>query len=308
MTSRNKATIYFFAGLVTGIFIIFQFAFKENNKKIENTEQSGRAVPPQIYIPKLPDQISFAGEKVPLDRWEVREAFDRELIYNYNAPGHITYLLKLSKRFFPVIEQRLKENGVPDDFKYLCVAEGNLQNLSSKVGASGFWQFMNYTGPGYNLEINDNVDQRYDVIKATDAACKYMKQAYAKFGNWTVAAASYNCGMGKVNDLASFQNTKYYYDLNLPDETNKYIFRILTFKYLMGSAKEMGFMVDNTNGYKPYEMRSVTVTSTIPNLAEWATANGTNYKMLKLFNPWLRDRSLKVAAGKSYEVRLPRKY
>ena len=307
MKGTNKAIIYFFVGLVTGIFIILQFAFKENNKKAENTVQTGRAAPPQIYLPKLPEQIFFAGEKVPLDRWEVREAFDRELLYNYNAAGHISYLLKLSKRYFPVIEQRLKENGVPDDFKYLCVAEGNLQNLSSKVGASGFWQFMSYTGPGYNLEINDNVDQRYDLMKATDAACKYMKQAYAKFGNWTVAAASYNCGMGKVNDLATFQNTKYYYDLNLPDETNKYIFRILTFKYLMGNSKEMGYTVDDNNGYKPLDSRSITVTSTIPNLAAWATANGTNYKMLKLFNPWMRDRSLKVAAGKSYEVRLPGK-
>jgi len=307
MTGKNKAVIYFSIGLITGIFIVSQLAFRENNKKTKNTEAASKENAPRIYVPQLPSQISFAGENVPLERWEVREAFDRELLYNYNSPGHITYLLKLSKRFFPIIEQRLKENGVPDDFKYLCVAEGNLQNLSSRVGASGFWQFMNYTGPGYNLEINNNVDQRYDLIKATDAACKYMKQAYAKFGNWTVAAASYNCGMGKVNDLATFQNTKYYYDLNLPDETNKYIFRILTFKYLMGNSKEMGYMVDENTGYKPYDTRSVTVTSTIPNLAEWATANGTNYKMLKLFNPWLRDRSLKVAAGKSYEIKLPSK-
>jgi hypothetical protein len=307
MTAKNKGIIYFSLGLITGILIICQLAFKENNKKTTKTEDTSKSTPPKIYLPKLPDQISFAGEKVPLDRWEVREAFDRELLYNYNSAGHISYLLKLSKRFFPIIEQKLKDNGIPDDFKYLCVAEGNLQNLSSQVGASGFWQFMKNTGPGYNLEINDNVDQRYDVLKATDAACKYLKQAYTKFGNWTLAAASYNCGMGKVNDLSTFQNTKYYYDLQLPDETNKYIFRILTFKYLMGSAKEMGFMIDESNGYRPFDTRSVTVSTTIPNLAEWATANGSNYKMLKLFNPWLRDRSLKVAPGKSYEIKLPQK-
>lgn len=307
MTGKNKAVIYYSLGLITGILVIFQFAFKENEKRDNNIEKSAPMAAPQIYVPKLPDQISFAGEKVPLDRWEVREAFDRELLYNYNAPGHISYLLKLAKRFFPVIEQKLKENGVPDDFKYLCVAEGNLQNLSSKVGATGFWQFMSYTGPGYNLEINDNIDQRYDLIKSTDAACKYLKQAYAKFGNWTLAAASYNCGMGRANDLSTFQNTKYYYDLQLPDETNKYIFRILTFKHLMGNSKEMGYMVDDTNGYKPLETRSVTVSSPIQNLSIWATQNGTNYKMLKLLNPWMRDRSLKVRAGKSYEVRLPKK-
>ena len=305
--ARNKWIVYFALGMVTGIFIISQFAFKENKKDEKNKEQAARVPPPQIYVPRLPDQISFAGEKVPLDRWEVREAFDRELIYNYHAPGHLTYLLKLSKRFFPAIEQRLKENGLPDDFKYLCVAESSLQNLSSRVGATGFWQFMSATGPGYNLEINDNVDQRYDMMKSTDAACKYLKQAYAKFGNWTVAAASYNCGMGRVNDLSTFQQTKYYYDLQLPEETNKYIFRILTFKYLMGNAKEMGYMVDDNNGYQPIETRTVTVSSPIPNLASWALQNGTNYKMLKILNPWMRDRSLKVAGGKSYEVRLPRK-
>ncbi|MCW3106057.1 MAG: Transglycosylase-like protein with domain [Segetibacter sp.] len=306
MTPKNKAIIYFSLGLVTGIFIISQLAFRENNKKTKNADEAVGQNPPRIFLPKLPDEISFAGEKVPLDRWEVREAFDRELLYNYNAPGHISYLLKLSKRYFPAIEQRLKENGLPDDFKYLCVAEGNLQNLSSKVGATGFWQFMNYTGPGYNLEINDNVDERFDVMKSTDAACKYLKQAYAKFGNWTVAAASYNCGMGKVNDLSTFQQTKNYYDLQLPDETNKYIFRVLTFKYLMGNSKEMGYMVDDTNGYQPIDTRSITVSATIPNLAIWALNNGSNYKFLKLLNPWLRGRSLPVAAGKSYVIKLPK--
>ncbi len=304
---KNKAIIYFAIGLFTGIFIVSQLAFRENKKKTKNTETASKENPPRIYLPQLPNQISFAGEKVPLERWEVREAFDRELLYNYNAPGHISYLLKLSKRYFPAIEQRLKENGIPDDFKYLCVAEGNLQNLSSRVGATGFWQFMGNTGPGYNLEINDNIDQRYDVLKSTDAASKYLKQAYAKFGSWTAAAASYNCGMGRFNDLSTFQKTKYYYDLQLPDETNKYIFRILTFKYLMGNSREMGYTVDDNNGYKPFETRSVTVSSAIPNLATWAVENGTNYKMLKILNPWMRDRSLKVAAGKSYEVKLPQK-
>jgi membrane-bound lytic murein transglycosylase D len=307
MQIKNKAIVYFTLGLITGIFVIFQFAFKENSKSNTGDEHTAADNLPQIYFPKVPTQISFAGEKVPLERWEVREAFDRELLYNYNSPGHLTYLLKLSKRYFPAIEQRLKDNGVPDDFKYLCVAEGNLQNLSSKVGATGFWQFMSYTGPGYNLEINDNVDERFDVMKSTDAACKYLKQAYAKFGNWTAAAASYNCGMGRYNDLSTFQQTKYYYDLQLPDETNKYIFRILTFKHLMGNSKEMGYTVDDKNGYQPMETRSVTVSSTIPNLANWALSNGTTYKMLKILNPWMRDRSLKVAAGKRYDVRLPAK-
>jgi hypothetical protein len=304
MASQNKFILYFSFGALTAILILFQFAFRENGKK--TTDKEGVQAAPKIYLPKLPDHIAFANEKVPLERWEVREAFDREVLYNYNSPGHISYILKLSKRYFPVIEQKLKEHGIPDDFKYLCVAESNLQNLSSKVGATGFWQFMNYTGPGFNLEIGDNIDQRFDLVKSTDAACKYLKQAYAKFGNWTAAAASYNCGMGRYNDLSTFQQTKYYYDLQLPEETNKYIFRILTFKYLMGNSKELGFTVDESNGYPPYDTRTVTVSATIPNLATWAKQNGTNYKMLKILNPWLRDRSLKVGAGKSYEIRLPK--
>lgn len=302
MNGRTKYVLCFLLGLLTGILIIAQLAFKENEKKEEKND--GYA-PPQLFLPKVPEQMSFAGEQVPLHRWEVTEAFDRELIYNYGNAAHISYILKLSKRFFPIIEERLKVNGVPDDFKYLCVAESNLQNAISRVGATGFWQFMSYTGPGYNLEINKNVDDRYHVSKSTDAACMYLKQAYAKFGNWTAAAASYNCGQGGYNQQATFQQTKYYYDLQLPEETNKYIFRILTFKYLISNATELGYTVNDENGYKPYNTKSVNISATIPNLAQWALDNKTTYKMLKLLNPWMRGRSLVVKPGKSYVVKLP---
>ncbi|MDB5249998.1 MAG: Transglycosylase-like protein with domain [Segetibacter sp.] len=305
MTGKTKSIIYFSLGVICGIFLISQLAFRENEKKVKNNEQAGKYAPPTLYLPEVPVRMSFAGEEVPLDRWEVHEAFDRELIYNYNNPGHLSYILKLSKRYFPMIEARLKENGVPDDFKYLCVAESNLQNLTSRVGATGFWQFMKTTGPGYNLEVNENVDDRYNVLKSTDAACKYLKQAYAKFGNWTAAAASYNCGMGGYNNWATFQQTKYYYDLLLPEETSKYIFRILSFKHLMSNAKEMGYTVNEGNGYKQFKTRPVNVSSSISNLAQWSLDNGTNYKMLKLLNPWMRGKSLIVAPGKSYIVNLP---
>lgn len=302
MISKTKSIIYFAIGVLTGIFIITQLAFKENNEKNDKKIPS---LPPQFNLPKVPGEMSFAGEPVPLNRWEVREAFDRELIYNYGNPAHISYILKLSKRFFPVIEERLKENGVPDDFKYLCVAESNLQNVISRVGATGFWQFMSYTGPGYNLEINANIDDRYNVIRSTDAACKYLKLAYTKFGSWTAAAASYNCGQGGYNRQATFQQTKHYYDLQLPEETNKYIFRILAFKYLMSNANELGYMVNDENGYLPLNTKTVVVSTSIPNLANWALNNNTNYKILKLLNPWMRGRSLTVKPGKRYEVKLP---
>lgn len=299
MTGRTKSTLYFFSGLITGVFIILQLAFKEKKE-----EQAGGHIP-QFDLPAVPDTMSFAGEWVPVERWEVREAFDRELIYNYTNTGNISYILKLSKRYFPIIEERLKENGVPDDFKYMCVAESNLQNVISRVGATGFWQFMHYTGQGFNLEINNNIDDRYDVVKSTDAACNYLKQAYAKFGTWTAAAASYNCGQGAYNQQAAFQQTKYYYDLQLPDETNKYLFRILSFKYLMSNTKEIGYMVNDENGYQPLNTKTIIVTSSIPNLVYWASDNKTTYKMIKLLNPWMRGRSLIVKPGKSYVVKLP---
>ncbi len=300
LSPRLQSFILFAAGALFGIFLISQCAFK-GDKKIERADMPA----PKLYLPQVPATIEFAGEKVPVDRWDVYEAFDRELIYNYNSPGHISYLLKLSKRYFPLIEERLKANGLPDDFKYLCVAESNLQHLVSRVGATGFWQFMKTTAPGFNLEINNDVDDRYNVIKSTDAACKYLKTAYDKFGTWTAAAASYNCGMGGYNAHATNQKTKYYYDLLLPDETNKYIFRILSFKHLMSNAEELGFMVTEQNRYLPVNTRSVTVSNSIPDLAAWAISNGTNYKMLKLLNPWLRSRALAVKAGNSYEIKIP---
>ncbi|MDB5192301.1 MAG: hypothetical protein JWQ96_1864 [Segetibacter sp.] len=303
MKSKSALIIVFVLGMAAGVFIVSQMAFKEGGeeKKAKNNQFAAT-----ISAPKLPAAMTFAGEKVPLERQEIREQFDRELIYNYYSQGHILYLLKLSKRFFPIIEERLKANNVPDDFKYLCVAESNLQNLTSRVGAQGYWQFMTTTGPGYNLEIRQDVDDRYNIIKSTDAACAYLKQAYNKFGNWTAAAASYNCGQGGYNGQATFQQTKNYYDLLLPDETNKYIFRILSFKHIMSNAEELGFKLTDEDLYQDIPTRTVTVNSSISNLAQWAIDNGTTYKMVKRLNPWLRSRAL-VLKGKPYEVKIPSK-
>jgi membrane-bound lytic murein transglycosylase D len=255
--------------------------------------------------PPLPKTISFAGEAVPMDRWEIRDLFDRELVVNYYATGSMLYVVKLSQRWFPLIEERLKANGIPDDFKYLCVAESNLQNLISKVGATGFWQFMPGTAPSYGLEVNSEVDERYHVLKSTDAACKYIQQAYDKLGSWTAAAASYNCGQGGYNVQAIFQRSANYYDLMLPEETNRYIFRILTFKYLLEDAGKMGFVVNNNERYAPLKLRGVPVTKSIPNLVSFAQEQGVNYKVLKICNPWLRGRSLTARAGKQYVIMLP---
>src|SRR5688572_16803665 len=223
------------AGSAAGIIIISLFAFREDKKQqVPGTPITGKN--DQVYnwtSPPLPSKIDFAGEETPLHRWEVKEQLDREVLFNYYNQNNILYMLKLAGRYFPLIEERLKANGLPDDFKYLCIAESNLANAISRAGAVGFWQFMKGTAPGYNIEITDNVDERYHVAKSTDAACKYLLNAYSKFGSWTGAAASYNCGMGGYNNHSSFQGTTNYYDLLLPDETQRYIFRILAFKYLL---------------------------------------------------------------------------
>lgn len=256
--------------------------------------------------PVLPRQLSFAGEEVPLQRWDVKERLDRELLVNSYSHGNVLFLMKLSARYFPIIAQRLKAAGVPEDFKYLCIAESNLiAGATSRVGAVGFWQFMGETAPGYGLEANSGVDERMDLVKSTDAAAQYIKSAYAKFGTWTAAAASYNCGQGGYNGQATFQGTKYYYDLHLPEETNRYIFRILAFKHILENAKEMGFQVADQDLYAEVPHRTVTVTSNIPNLAQWAQEQGTTYKILRLMNPWIKGRSLTISRNKSYVIKLP---
>lgn len=303
MNARTRQVIIFVLGMIAGIFLVAQFAFKNNDK--EDNKKEAATASNVFRAPRLPGKMTLFGEKVPLERQEIREAFDRELIYNSYSQGHMIYIMKLADRHFPQIEATLKTNGIPDDFKYLCVAESNLQNLVSRVGASGFWQFMKGTAPGYNLDVNDNIDERYHVQKSTEAACKYLKQAYAKFGNWTAAAASYNCGMGGYNNAATYQKTRNYYDLLLPEETNKYIFRILAFKHILTNANELGFQLSEDDMYGNFPTSSVTVNSSISDLVSWAISKGTTYKMVKKLNPWIKGRSLPVKAGQSFEVKLP---
>ena len=306
MKQRIAAIINIAAGVILGIFVAGQFGFTNNESGfLKDLTNKNERAPERYYAPPHPEQLSFAGEKVPLERWDVKERFDRELLFNYYNQANILYLLKLANRYFPTISERLQAHGIPDDFKYLCVAESNLlSGARSSVGASGFWQFMPGTAPGYGLTVNDQVDFRSDLIKSTDAACKYLKAAYEKFGSWTAAAASYNMGQGGYNGQATFQGTKYYYDLQLPEETNRYIFRILAFKHLMSNAETMGFVLKDEEKYPVIPTQTIAVNTNITNLAEWAKARGTTYKMLRQLNPWLRGRSLSTG-GKTYEIKIP---
>jgi membrane-bound lytic murein transglycosylase D len=300
MTRNKKTVLNVAAGSLITLSLIGVFAFREDGSKRNKPETV------RWQAPSLPKTASFAGEAVPMDRWDVQERFDRELLFNYYSTANVLYLMKLSNRYFPAISERLKANGVPDDFKYLCVAESNLlSGATSRAGAKGFWQFMDVTAPGYGLTANSQVDERSDVIKSTDAACKYLLRAYEKFGSWTAAAASYNCGMGGYNGQATYQQTTNYYNLLLPEETSRYIFRILAFKHLLENASELGFKVAEEDHYANVPYREVTVNTTISNLAQFAIDNGTNFKILRQMNPWLKGRSLSVSGSKTYILKLP---
>lgn len=296
--------LQFVLGSILTLLIVSQFSFRNESRSLFGEKESR----PNWFPPQAPQELSFAGEKVPLERWDVREKLDREMLLNYYSQGNIIYLLKLANRNFPIISARLKANGVPDDFKYLCIAESNMQAWAvSKAGAVGYWQFMDGTAPGYGLEVSNDVDQRRDLEKATDAACRYLKSAYERFGSWTAAAASYNCGQGGYGQQAAYQQTRNYYDLQLPEETNKYIFRILTFKYLLENADELGYVVKEEEKYQPVPVRTMVVNRSIPNLAQFAISEGTTYKMLRVLNPWIKGRSLNVGSGKTYALKLPAK-
>lgn len=303
---KLRPLLYVAMGAVLGAAIISGFAFRETDENEEVVDvKNNRKLQYKWFVPDVPRQISFAGEPVPVHRWDVKEALEHEILSNCYRHSATMQILLLSTRYFPIIEQRLRANDVPDDFKYLCVAESSLTPARSPAGARGFWQFMDGTAPRYGLELNREVDERYHVAKATDAACKYLKEAYAKFGSWTAAAASYNCGMAGYQKRASDQYQRNYYDVLLPEETMRYIFRIVAFKHIMSNPEELGFHIREHEQYRPLATRPITVTQSISDLAAFAMQHGTNYRMLKTLNPWLRENSLTISTGNSYVIELP---
>ena len=249
--------------------------------------------------------IDFAGERVPLEIIDVQERLDRELVVNINLHSSTTLSIKRANRFFPIIEPILKRHGIPNDFKYLCVIESGLANATSPAGAKGFWQFMPETAKEYNLEVSCTVDERLDVVKATEAACAYLKKAYAKFGNWTAVAAAYNRGMAGIERQQIAQGVTDYYDMFLNEETSRYVFRILALKEIMSHPDKYGYVFSKNELYHPIKTKTITVNNSIDNLQTWALEQGVNYKLLKLHNPWLIDTSLIVNGNKSYDVQIP---
>ena len=253
----------------------------------------------------FPASVDFAGETTPLNISDVRERFDRELLVNANLDASTLLIIKRANRFFPVIEPILQKYGVPDDFKYLAVAESALMNATSSAGAKGFWQFMPATAKERGMEVNDEVDERYHLEKSTEAACRYLLDAKSRLGSWTLAAASYNGGLAGVNKQITSQGVSNYYDLLLTDETHRYVFRILALKEIMKNPTLYNFNVMPEELYQGIPTKKVVVDSAVTDLAAFAKEQGINYKILKIHNPWLRDKKLTNASKKRYELEIP---
>jgi len=255
----------------------------------------------------IPEELDFAGERTPLENFDVKESLDMELLVNSYWQSHTLLLIKRANRYFPVIEKILKENGIPDDFKYLPVAESDLMNLVSPAKAVGFWQFKKATAVEQGLEVNDEIDERYHLEKATEAACKFLNHSYDLYGSWTMAAASYNMGRTGLNRQIERQDERDYYDLLLNEETGRYIYRLLALKQIMENPEEYGFEFEKSELYPPIPSYKVTVDSPVEDFAEFAKRYSINYKVLKIFNPWLRDKKLTNSKGKIYYVSIPEK-
>jgi hypothetical protein len=254
----------------------------------------------------IPEGLNFAGEAVPAQDPEVRERVDREFLVNKYWQSNAILLMKRAHMYFPVIEPILAKNGIPDDFKYLAVAESGLLNVVSPAGATGFWQLMRATGKEYGLEINNNVDERYHVVKSTEAACQYLIKAKEKFGTWTLAAASYNAGSAGIQKYMDIQKANSYYDLLLGEETGRYVFRLLAIKEILSHPQKYGFDISPKDLYTEVPTYSVEVDTAVSNFADFAKQYGINYKILKRHNPWLREPNLNNVSGKKYVIEIPR--
>lgn len=259
----------------------------------------------RIFSLALPEGLEFCGERMPLDKIDVRERLDRELLVNTYWQSNSILAHKRAHRWFPVIEPVLKREGVPDDLKYVALSESGLTNTTSPVGAVGFWQFMKETAIAHGLEVNDEVDERYNVVRATEAACKYLREAKDKYGTWSMAAASYDLGPGGLDKQIGRQKVSDYYSMLLPEETSRYMFRVLALKTILGDPERYGFHLREKDLYEPYRTRAITISGAVEDWADFAAAQGTDYKTIKLLNPWLRDVKLTNPKGKSYTILLP---
>jgi len=288
---------------ISGLFIF-------SMQKAPSDETLGKETPLvndyNVYALEMPEGLNFAGELVPVENPDIYERMDRELLVNTYWQSNGLLMFKRSQKYFPVIEPILEKNGVPEDFKYLAVIESGLTNAVSPAGARGFWQIMKTTGRENELEVNTNVDERYNLEMATEVACKYLKSAKEKLGSWTLAAAAYNAGNAGISRRLKEQGVSDYYDLLLGEETGRYMFRIVALKEILNNPSKYGFNFNNGDLYNYIPTYKVEVDTAVTDFSAFAKRFGINYKILKIHNPWLRERHLNNKSRKKYTIEIPK--
>lgn len=305
LSTRTLVMLNVGALVVLALFGLYAF----NNNP--STQQSGGTISPVQVIRSvnLDKEFTLCGEPLPMDNFDVKQRLDAELLRNIYYHSSTILALKRANAIFPTIEPILREEGVPDDLKYLAVAESGLTNAISPAGARGVWQFMKSAADQFGLEVNAEVDERYDLEKATHAACKYLRGQRNKLGSWALAAAAYNGGPERISTEKENQRAATFYDMNLAaDETMRYPFRIVAIKEVMENKELYEYFVDKDHLYAPLDnYTTLQVTETVNSLADLAVQHGTTYRMLKLYNPWLLAGKLTVKPGKTYTLRIPKK-
>ena len=300
---KNTTTFFSFLAVLSFFFLLFSFPTKKLSKDKIHQQHFNEKY--KIFSINKPENLSFCNEKVNLNSDDIWERMDKELLKNIYWQSNTMLYLKRANKFFPIIEPILKANNIPDDFKYLAVIESGLENVVSPSGAAGFWQILKSTAKEYGLEVNFDIDERYNLEKATQVACRYLRESFDKFGSWTMAAASYNKGQNGTKRLIEQQGTNNYYNLHLNSETSRYVFRIIAVKEIMENPRKYGFMFREKDLYSMPKYKVVEVNSTIDDLNDFSNSHGINYKLLKQFNPWLRTSSLPDKSRRKYILKIP---
>ncbi len=301
-----KKKYFYFLGFSVLVFVLVQlFIFSSELRSDDELHQQQFNIKYGIFAILQPQSLSFAGEEIPINSPEIWERIDKELLKNTYWQSNTMLFFKKANKYFPIIEPILKKNNIPNDFKYLALIESGLDNVVSPAGAAGFWQILKGTAREHGLEVNSDIDERYNLEKSTQVACEYLNDAYAKFGSWTMAAASYNMGKNGARRRIAEQGTNNYYNLHLNSETSRYLFRIIAVKDIMKNPKKYGFMFRAKDLYTMPDYKTIEVDFTIANLSDFAISHAINYKLLKQFNPWLRTSSLPDKSKKKYFLKIP---
>lgn len=305
MNSNTYTKLLSISSAIIAVTLVSQLFIHSSSPDLPNKEDSKSG---NYYISaiNIPEKMTFAGEAVPIERYDVKESLDRELLVNTYWQSQTLLFIKRAHRYFPIMEPILKEYGIPDDLKYLAVIESGLVPAAkSPAGAVGLWQFMKATGREYGLQVNSEVDERYHTEKATIAACKYLKKMNDHYKSWALSAAAYNAGRTGVNRQLSRQKADSYYDLVLGEETGRYVYRIIALKEILNDPEKYGFHVDEQDLYQQVDYTTVEIKKGIPNIADYAHEYNTTYKQLKNLNPWLRENVLTNSSKNTYEIKLP---